>query len=321
MIRTLLLEGAAARDEAVDIETALARKDALLWVDIQDLHGDPEALRLLHEVFRFHPLTIEDCLFPQRHGKAEAFDHYVFFTAQGAQGTWTEKGVRLTPVELDVFVGRNFLVTVRENPPDLDPFYLKVKAHPAVYTGHLDRLLHGALAAAFASLSPLVEELAARVEKTQERMLTDTDIIETRDILALNRALLELRRMIEPQTAALGGVLTDLRELLPHRSAHLRDLLFHLRRLERSLELYAQLLAGALEVYYSIQSANMNRTVKYLTVLATIAVPPLFVVSYYGMNVPFPEQALGRWALIAPWLAMATLSGLLVLFLRRKKIL
>src|SRR6266481_3109430 len=57
----------------------LANKDGLFWVDLESPTGDE--FNLLHEVFDFHPLAVEDAMRPHQRPKVDEFDDYFFLVA------------------------------------------------------------------------------------------------------------------------------------------------------------------------------------------------------------------------------------------------
>jgi magnesium transporter len=90
-----------------DLPALLDRPDALIWVDIP--HCDRDAVRVLSEVFRFHPLAVQDCVERNRVPKMHAYADHVFVVLHAP-----ERGERghVHYVELDQFIGPNYLVTV-----------------------------------------------------------------------------------------------------------------------------------------------------------------------------------------------------------------
>jgi Mg2+ and Co2+ transporter CorA len=90
-----------------DLAALLDRKDCLVWVDIPSCDND--AVRVLAEVFKFHPLAIKDCAERNRVPKMHAYPDHVLVVLhapeRGASG-------HVHYVELDQFIGPNYLVTV-----------------------------------------------------------------------------------------------------------------------------------------------------------------------------------------------------------------
>jgi magnesium transporter len=93
---------------AVDeLATLLKGDDGFVWVDIPDC--DDEAVRVLSEVFRFHPMAIQDCVERNRVPKMHAYSDHVFVILHAP-----ERGKRghVHYIELDQFIGVHYLVTV-----------------------------------------------------------------------------------------------------------------------------------------------------------------------------------------------------------------
>jgi magnesium transporter len=66
-----------------NIELAL-KQDRLLWLDLAD--NSEETLALLREVFKIHPLAIEDATEFHQRPKIEDYDDFVSIVAYGARG-------------------------------------------------------------------------------------------------------------------------------------------------------------------------------------------------------------------------------------------
>ena len=86
-----------------NIELAL-KEGRLLWLDLQGT-GD-EVLTLLRDVFKIHPLAVEDVKEFQQRPKIEDYDGFVSIVAYGAR----ELGEPMT--EVHCFLAERFLVSV-----------------------------------------------------------------------------------------------------------------------------------------------------------------------------------------------------------------
>jgi magnesium transporter len=105
-VRVVTASGVEGR--AVDeLATLLKGDDGFVWVDIPDC--DDEAVRVLSEVFRFHPMAIQDCVERNRVPKMHAYSDHVFVILHAP-----ERGKRghVHYIELDQFIGVHYLVTV-----------------------------------------------------------------------------------------------------------------------------------------------------------------------------------------------------------------
>ena len=89
-----------------NIELAL-KEDRLLWLDLQGT--DDEVLILLREVFKIHPLAVEDVKEFGQRPKIEDYDDFVSIIAYGARSL----GEPMT--EVHCFYAERFLVSVHRD--------------------------------------------------------------------------------------------------------------------------------------------------------------------------------------------------------------
>ncbi len=85
----------------------LAADEGIVWVDIPDC--DDDAVRVLSEVFCFHPLAIQDAVERNRVPKMHAYSDHVFVILHAPQ---RGKRGHVHYIELDQFIGKRYLVTV-----------------------------------------------------------------------------------------------------------------------------------------------------------------------------------------------------------------
>jgi Mg2+ and Co2+ transporter CorA len=82
-------------------------EDGLIWVDIPA--GDSEAVHVLSEVFRFHPLAVNDAVERNRVRKMHGYQDHVFVILHAPE---RGKHGHVHYIELDQFIGVRYLVTV-----------------------------------------------------------------------------------------------------------------------------------------------------------------------------------------------------------------
>jgi hypothetical protein len=107
-----------------ELQVLLQRKDRLLWVDIPEC--DEQAIEALTEVFGFHPLAIRDCVERNQVPKIHPYSDHLFVVLHASE---RGKGGHVHLLELDQFIGPNYLVTVhgpstrppRSTPPCVRP--------------------------------------------------------------------------------------------------------------------------------------------------------------------------------------------------------
>ncbi|HEU4794836.1 MAG TPA: CorA family divalent cation transporter, partial [Pyrinomonadaceae bacterium] len=85
----------------------LQDESCLIWVDMEMPTAADE--QVLLDVFRFHPLTVEDCRENRHYPKIEEFPGYVYFIVHGVRADTSPD--RFNTIELDGFLGRNYVIT------------------------------------------------------------------------------------------------------------------------------------------------------------------------------------------------------------------
>jgi Mg2+ and Co2+ transporter CorA len=85
----------------------LERQDAVIWVDIPMC--DKVGVEVLSEVFGFHRIAVHDCVERNHVSKVHIYPDHVFTVLHAPQ--LGQRG-HVHYVELDQFIGRNYLVTV-----------------------------------------------------------------------------------------------------------------------------------------------------------------------------------------------------------------
>src|SRR4051812_46505264 len=103
------VEAGFTRDELPDL---LADPTNILWIDLKgENEGDiEEAKEVLTNVFKFHYLTIEDCIETRNQPKIEAFPDYIYFIVHGVRPEETTSSNFITK-ELDGYLGKNYVIT------------------------------------------------------------------------------------------------------------------------------------------------------------------------------------------------------------------
>ena len=162
-----------SRHPVEDLPELLSRPDGLVWVDIPD--WDDEAQQVLSEVFCFHPLAVKDCKERNHVPKVHLYPGYVFLVLHAPVGG---KAGHVHYIELDQFIGKNYLVTVH-GPlnPAVDPVVAKVEV-----TSLLHRLQEGRVhpKESYDLSHALVSALTGRLRNYTETLTQDVWGLEQR---------------------------------------------------------------------------------------------------------------------------------------------
>ncbi len=283
------------------------------WFDIRD-PKDPELDRLAAE-YHLHPLHIEDCRNRDQRGKTEDGDGYIFTVLKPVQ---VDDG-NLVFHDLDIFLGTDWVITVREEQCDTIEKIL-APIHAMEPRLRSDQVFYRVCDGVVDSYLPLLDHTDDLIDDLEEKVLENPTPEVLADIFNTKRSLIDLRRILvntRDVTAHLYRVEITLinADLLPF----FRDVYDHVARNLDMVETQRDLLTGIMDVYLSSVANRTNEVMKVLTVLGTIALPILVVSGVYGMNtkgLPFADSPHATW-IVGGMMAGATVA--LLVYLRKHR--
>ena len=305
-----------------EIARALAAGDGTLWVDIDT--RDSAKVSMLGDIFHFHPLAIEEAVNPDSRVKLEEFDQYVLLIVRTvAFCETTDDPYDLDTANIAFFLGKNYLVTVHgadTNPVDSTRELLKRK--PELANHGPAKLMHAIVDQAVDAYFPIIDKLDEFMDSLEEKIFAQFDQNVLRDVFAVKRLVLSLRRHLAPERDAMS-ILTNRPSTLltPDTQIYFRDIYDHVLRIYDSLENFRDLLSSTQESYLTQVSNRLGMATKALGVVATVTLPFVVVSGMWGMNfegIPLHSNPHGFLILVFAQLAL----GLVILAgLKWRKIL
>ena len=320
--RCILCEnGNVRRDLDVrDIAAAVRESRGTLWVDI-DVNSRQQ-VALLDKVFGFHHLAIEDVLNPNSRAKVEEYDGYLFVIIRAVRfAESTDDPYDLETVNLGMFIGKNYLVTCHAGPAAAIDQVQELSARsPDLVARGPARLAHQLMDVAVDAYFPILDRMDEFIDNLEERVFEKFNEASLRDIFAVKRLALSLRRYLAPHREIFNVLSYRPSQLLPADvQVYYRDVYDHMLRIIDSLDAYRDLLSSTLESYLSQVSNRMGRVTQGLTIVATLSVPFVVVSGIYGMNferIPLASHPLGFEIMVAIQLALGI--GLIALLKWRR---
>jgi magnesium transporter len=299
------------------IDLELQGKGNLVWLDIA---GTPEEIEksipTLREEFAFHELALEDCIHPHQRPKIEQYETYFFLVAYGVS---VEEG-QLVKHEMAVFVGLNYLVTVRKDPAfDLAPILKRWDANSKLVPEGGGYLLYILLDEVVDGYFDVLDVYQDRTEDLEELVFGSSEEDAHSHIFLLRKDLVLFRRFIAPMREVLDVMQRRTVDVVTDRlEPYYRDVYDHVLRATDFLDGIRDILASALEANLAVVSNRLNEVMKSLSSWAAIILVPTLIAGIYGMNfVHMPEL---NWLLGYPFaLALMVISGvtLYAVFKRR----
>jgi magnesium transporter len=278
-----------------EFSTALQDAEGLLWVDFA---SEPPGVcePILRETFGFHPLAVDDALEEAHVPKVDDWGQYLYLVLHGVIIDQQNDG-RVSTLELDVFLGKNYLVTHQTQPiAAVDRTWTacqRDERHVQMGVGHLLYKLSDELVADY---MPVVESIDEAIDQIEDQIFDNPTPSILEQIFTLKRGLLRLRRIIAPQREVINKLARgDHAVVSVEDRVFFRDVYDHLVRLYDISEGLRDLVGGALDTYLSVVNNRMNEVMKTLTVITTLFMPLSFVVGFFGMNFFQPVAPMDAW--------------------------
>lgn len=310
--------------------------DGLIWVDVQSWHDDAREgkqaldagngiLDMLRDVFRFHPLSIEDALTDSNVPKVDDWGEYLYLTLHAVDFDKSIEDIDLH--ELDAFVGPNYLVTLREEEiRGIDRVWKQASRDPRHTKRGSDYLLYEVCDAVATDYLPCMDAIDEQSDLVQDEVFEKPTRKTLNTIFHLKKAVLNLRRVLSPQREVFNKLAReDYAPIDQAERIYFRDIYDHFLRLTDLNESLRDLITGSLDTYLSVVANRTNEIMKTLTIVTVLFMPLSFGTGFFGMNFfaslievtanPDPLKLAFFISVIA---SMITVPVLMLLFFRRR---
>ena len=328
------------REPAEKLKSLLEQPDVLIWVDLPLCLAADAAI--LGEMFGFHDLAVRDCRERNHISKIHFYDDHVFTVLHAPE---LGSGGHVHYVELDQFVGPNYLVTVH------GPLNPAVNPDVAFAdTGHVLRRLESGelrprtpMELSYAIVTALARreiELVAALAKESgrlEQQVTDTDhnddpeeLLE--DLFEVGHQLLAIRTMATHSAETYSGMARRVRSIPEGDRPMIAQLADRFDMVRSMADGQKEFVHGVIEFYQTRTSTHLtiaaeslaklsvqqNDDMRRITAWVAIIAVPTAVTGFFGMNVPYPGFGHRAGFLFSVVIMLIAAAVLFVIFKTKK---
>jgi magnesium transporter len=281
----------SGRCEPAVIEEVRRSGEGFVWLGLHD--PDERELSDLAERYDLHPLAVEDALYAEhQRPKLDRYEDNLFAVLKTVRYVHPDSPAADVQVvesgEISVFVGRDFVITVRRGEPrGLQGLRRAMEKDP-------QRLALGPSAVLHAIMDRVVDDYLGVTTSLQQ----DVDAVETavfgggdrsrRDgerIYVLKREVLELRRAVTPLSAPLRTLAErPIRLVHPEIREYFRDVEDHLARVTEQIGAFDELLTTIIQANLAQVTVEQNEDMRRISAWVAILAIPTAVAGLYGMN-------------------------------------
>ncbi|HXV27823.1 MAG TPA: magnesium/cobalt transporter CorA [bacterium] len=289
------------------------------WINVKGVH-DVEMIEKLGKHFGIHALVLEDIVHTHQRPKLENHNNYLYIVLRMLR--FDAKKDEIQSSQVSLILARNWLLSFQETNEDVfNPVRERAKnIHGRIRKFRTDYLTYALIDAIVDSYFEVLEKMGEKIEQIEEEINRRPSPETIRQIHVFKREMLFMRKSIWPLREVINQLYKEEVSLIQETTRiYLRDVYDHTIQIIETVESFRDMLSGMLDLYLSVMSNRMNEVMKVLTVIATIFIPPTFVVGIYGMNFENMPELQTHYGYFVVLGALAiVMSGMLLIFRRKK---
>ena len=297
---------------------------SMAWIGLY--RPSEEQLLSLARQFALHELAVEDAIVAHQRPKLERYGDTLFVVLRPAR--YLDDAEEVDFGELHVFVGRDFVITVRHSEtPDLAVVRRRMESDPGLLARGPEAVLYAILDAVVDGYAPVVAGLQNDIDEIETEVFRGEASVSRR-IYELSREVVEFQRAARPLLRSLDALVAGFEKhgIDEELRSYLRDVTDHATIVAERVDSFRQMLQDILTVNATLvtQAQNeemkaQNEEVKKISAWAAILFAPTLIGTIYGMN--FRRMPELRWYYGYPFALalMAAVCGALYLAFKRRR--
>jgi magnesium transporter len=303
-----------------DISEYVHRPNCFVWVAM----FEPSATELdeIAKEFDLHEPAVEDARKGHQRPKIEEYGDSLFAVLHPVEIVRGDEGTdELRIGEVDVFVGPNYVLTVRHRTQ------LGFAAVRARTEREPELLRHGAGFVLYALIDnvvdryfPVLDQLETRLEASEEQLFASASSRDKlAELYAIKRQLMALKHVVSPLMEAVGKLYGG---RVPHlcqgTQEYFRDVYDHLARINGTIESIRETLTTAIQVNLALIGIADNEVTKRLAAWGALITVPTLIAGIYGMN--FKHMPELDWTIGYPLVILTMIAIDALLFIRFRRV-
>ncbi len=264
-----------------EISDYVARPDCFVWVALKE--PTEAEMAEMQEEFGLHELAVEDARHGHQRPKIEEYGDSLFVVLS----TIEVAGDELRVGEMNIFVGRNYVLSVRQGTErGFQEVRARCEREPELLRNGSGYVLYTLMDAVVDRYFPVLEAVETELERIEDQLFTGGSRRASIEALYyVKQKLTTLKHATAPMLEYAGklfggrvpGVCAGLSE-------YFRDVVDHLVRLNQSIDSERDTVNTALQVNVAMITYGETEVTKRLAAWAALIAVPTFIASLYGMN-------------------------------------
>ena len=297
-----------------EIRSYVSRPDCFVWVALRDA-SDAEIEEMRGE-FDLHHLAVEDARHGHQRPKIEEYGDSVFAVLH----TVEVAGDDLKVGEVDVFVGRNYVLSVRNHSErGLQEVRARCEREPELLRHGSGYVLYALMDAIVDRYAPVLDTVEGELEALEEKIFSGKSPRENIEAMYyVKQKLMTLKHAVAPLVEAsarlYGGRVPPVCAGL---GEYFRDVYDHLFRLNQAIDTLRDTVTTAIQVNLAMITIGESENTKRLAAYAALVAVPTMIAGVYGMNFEHMPELQWAWGYPVTIAVMVALDS--YLFYRFRK--
>jgi magnesium transporter len=308
-------EGKKVNDITIEeISDYLIIPGCFVWVALQD--SQPDELEKMREEFNFHELAVEDALHSHQRPKIDEYGDSVFAAMHLVEMVDNE----ITVGEVDVFVGTNYVLSVRNRSHQ---GFLGVRdrceREPHLLRQGSGFVFYALMDAVVDRYFPVLDAFETELESIEEHIFIKNSARSNIERLyALKRKVMTLKHAVAPLIEDAGKLHRGrVPKVCLNTQEYFRDVYDHLIHINASIDTIRDTIGTAIQVNLSMVTIEESEVTKRLAAWAGIFAVATALVGVWGMNFDLMPEL--RWKYGYPSALMLIVLVCAILYRRFKK--
>jgi len=297
-----------------EIHDYLARPGSFVWVALRD--ATPAELAEMQDEFDLHELAVEDARHGHQRPKIEEYGDSLFAVLQTIEPTADELRVG----EVDIFVGRNYVLTARSRSErGFQEVRARCEREPELMQHGSGYVLYALMDAVVDRYFPVLDDVSTELELLEEQIFTGKSVRSNIQALYyVKRKLTTLKHAVLPLLEASGKLYGGrVPTICANLGDYFRDVSDHLTRLNQSIDSLRDTVNTAIQVNLSMMTMSEYEVTKRFAAYAALVAVPTMIAGIYGMNFRHMPELDWLWGYPLALGMMAGIDG--YLFYRFRK--
>ncbi|MGI4850132.1 MAG: magnesium/cobalt transporter CorA [Janthinobacterium lividum] len=268
-----------------EISDYLAKPGCFVWVALMDAQADEMAQ--MQAEFGLHELAVEDAMVGHQRPKIEEYRNSLFTVLHTAEIRGEGADAELNIGEIDIFVGSNFVLSVRNR---CMQGFKEVRTRCEQEPHQLEKgpgfVLYALMDAVVDRYFPVIDAMESELEVIEDMIFSKgTERANIERLYELKRRVIRLKHVVAPLAEAVtklhGGRVPT---VCQNTQEYFRDVSDHLIRVNNIIDSIRDTISTAIQVNLSMVAIDESEVNKRLAAWAAIFAVATAFAGIWGMN-------------------------------------